>query len=234
MKYLKRFNEELHLDTYLSAANKLKTNHPERYNKLKEFALRKKDYGTFNLIKSRNDYNKGPGQDILIGKYKLDFFGLDIDFLQDNIEEGWDGKVRGIIIFIIFKNDETGAVHTSDWYKLGMNVFVPYRNGNFDKAIIEFQNTHFLFADRQSVHKFKRAIEDRIENSFVNYNDVEVFPFKETTIMQLDDLSKIDPEFKVTDDQVDDFFENIKLKHISNNDLYSTRQDRFELPQVIR
>lgn len=39
MKYIRRFNEELKSETYLSAANKLSYEHPERAKKLREYEL---------------------------------------------------------------------------------------------------------------------------------------------------------------------------------------------------
>ena len=43
MKYIKKFNEELDNETYLSAADKLKHNHPNRSKKLKDYVKTKSD-----------------------------------------------------------------------------------------------------------------------------------------------------------------------------------------------
>lgn len=48
MKYLKRFNEELKPETYINAANKIKYNHPERANKLREYGKSLQDKGIFD------------------------------------------------------------------------------------------------------------------------------------------------------------------------------------------
>lgn len=117
-----------------------------------------------------------------------------------------------------------------------LNIIIPYTDGKFEKAVIEFWENEdkFLFADRESVVKFKKAISDIIDNTRVKYNEVEAFPFRETLLRQLDDLSKEDPDFKFDENDFHDLIENIKLKHISTNDLFSTRKDRFKLPDLIK
>jgi hypothetical protein len=257
MKYLKKF-EELRTDTYLSAAEKLMKNHPERAEKLRLHALNSNydRYGTFNIIKRdegprTNDRGLVIPQKITyeVGEYKLNYFGFDYGMVEDAIDE--EDPISNLFFFAVFKEtDKTAKILTrSDSKNSGVirqynnhetktfNIIIPYRNGKLEKAVIEFWENEdkFLFADRQSAVKFKKAISDIIDNTRNKYNEVEVFPFRETLYRQLDDLSKLDPQFKFDDDDFDDLLNSIKLKHIVINELYSARRDSdFKLPDIIK
>jgi hypothetical protein len=246
MKYLKRFNEELNYETYINAANKLNKYHPERAENLKKHALKSdfSKFGTFNIIKGDGvGYNISNSNPINIGKYKLSNFGFEYEMVYDGIDDS--SPIQYLFFYVIFNEvEETAKFKTStsnqrlynEHNRKCFNIVVPYKNGDFEKAFIEFweKEERFLFSDRQSVVKFKNAISNIIDTSFSKYNDLEAFPFRETLLRQLDDLSKEDPKFIFDDNQFHELIDNIKLKHISNNEFYSNRRDRFELPNIIK
>lgn len=249
MKYLQTFNERLKADTYMSAASKLKNKHPERAERLEKHALNNTFNETFNLIKPVQGYTKGLSQssinEVNIGKYKLKYFGMEYDMVLDNIDDGSDFNLQFFAYFHeepetkkfkTIKNQRTGSISEYNEHETkNMNIIVNYNSGKFEKAVIEFweDEDKFLFADRESVVKFKKTLNKWINTTRERYNSEEVFTFRETLYRQLDDLSKKAPNFQFDDNDFDDLLDSIQLKHISNNELYLTRRDNYKLPDVI-
>lgn len=190
MKYIKRFNEELRPQTYMSAARKLdKLGHTDRANVLKDWAKetekkeemikwqdRIQDYaqfGTFKLIIKNTETNE-----TLTGDFHLD---VNFDELAFS-----DGPESGITFFLgliptsedlIYRYMELcpdydfgngffwGKIFTLGYELEDMVKFTKWNMWDYDDEM----NGKIYFADRSSANKFKNLLIQIFSNPQLGY-----------------------------------------------------------------
>jgi hypothetical protein len=245
MKYLKRFNEELKPQTYMSAARKLdKMGHTDRSEDLKKWAQKveldenvdkwkKKvnDFSKFGIFKM-NVVNPETGEK-LVGDFAIDM-NFDEMVFEDSVGdyEGSFGFFMGIIPTSeellskceeVMPNPELGngfywaSIFSID-YQIENNQEVKLTKWNlfnYDEGL----SGEISFADRQSAQRFKnllkRCITDREFDYPSGYNNAKNMQEVMERSILVSQSFSIDYGFELED--IADF-----INKISPNELYKT------------
>ncbi len=180
MKYLKRFNEELKVSTYKSAADKLtKMGHKRRGAQMLDYATqREKEEERKRLQETRNELSRFEPFNIIIGDKMGRFYimpSVEVDWFKDLLWDWIDDDMQYICTlpfeFGVMMADEETEETFKDWrwspeqydgvsYPNRMYLSVTSTNS---PAFDSFDRDLFYFATRADAMRFKKMFVDLLE-----------------------------------------------------------------------
>ena len=188
MKYLKRFNEELNVSTYKSAADKLTSmGHKRRGSEMLDYSTqREKEEERMRLQETRDEMSRFEPFNLIINKEKtgkfyilpspqLDWFK---DMLYDWVDDGMEYGCQLPFEFSIMEADEETEETFKDFdWSTEKWIGVTYPNrmylsitGANSPAFDSYDSDIFHFATRADAMRFKKMFVDLLEEKNDWYN----------------------------------------------------------------
>jgi hypothetical protein len=239
MKYLKKFNEELDTNTYLSASNKLKSKgHLKRAKELSDWAIKSKwmleidrmsKYGKFKLIIKGNNKQTMEGDFYLVLIPERDSLLDSIDAFKEDGEGTMsfsigiipcDEEVMSEFEKLIPDGDMDNGFYWIGWALINFELTAStIKFTNFEMVPYDYHMGTMSLADRPSAVKFRNLIKKLYSDSNFEYpsgyRDIE--NFYDIINLIYGSEAGLSSEYGFYPAMVSEFFD----KDVTVNDLYT-------------